>query len=260
MPLQRINLDGVVIYLSPLLASARVPHGFSARLGGVSTGPFASLNLGNPLHLEARDPPEHIAENYRRLMAACGMAGRRRHWLHQVHGGRCVVAGQTPLAGEEQADALATADAASCLSVRVADCTPVLFADRAGRRVAAAHAGWRGTVAGVALAALAALETPPADVLVAVGPAISVDAFEVGPEVLAQFDTAFTRRAEGANPDGKGFVDLQGVLVKQLTDAGVPPAQIDVTDRCTFRDEVEFFSHRRDNGLTGRMAALIGPA
>jgi len=269
-PLERVADPGKpTFYRSPRLTRAAVPHGFSTRVGGVSGGPFASLNLGNPNGATEQDTPDNIAENYARLHAAIGVAGRARAYVHQVHGCGVEVArpGQ-PFDVDRRADAVATDDPSAVAAVRVADCVPVLLATSDGRAVAAVHAGWRGLVAGVVLRGAHAVrglaKDPSTPLLAAVGPAISFDAFEVGPEVAAEFEQAFGGDAAGLlkpsrNP-GKAMVDLRGAIVIQLRSLGMDAGAIDVSDRCTFRDEAEFFSHRRDDGVTGRMAALIGPA
>jgi YfiH family protein len=262
--LERVTFsNGVVAYVSPLLRGAGVPHAFSTRIGGVSDGPFASLNLGNPSGCPQQDESDNIAENYRRLHAAIGCGGRRRVFVHQVHGA-CVVdpaiasATDTIHGGQEigRADAIVSDDASLILSVRTADCVPVLLASDNGCCVAAVHAGWRGVVANVVPAAVARFEDPRR-VLATIGPSIGFDAFEVGAEVLAAFDgfpghQAFVRRRD----DGKGNVDLRRAIERQLQDVGV--IRIDSTDRCTVTHSDEFFSHRREAGVTGRMAALIG--
>lgn len=266
MLIRQIDDDGVVIYVSPLLRAAGVPHAFSTRLGGVSPAPFDSLNLGNPNGSVIQDRRENIRENYRRLQRAAGCGERQRLWLHQVHGGRVVRV--TRGAGHDndtKADALVSDDAERVLSVRVADCVPVLLSSEDGRVVAAVHAGWRGVVAGVANAAmkeLIAMSAMPADrVTAAIGPSIGFEAFEVGPEVLAEFGRVFAETAPmRRRDDGKGHVDLREAVRRQLLSAGVRENRIDTTDRCTFRDADEFFSHRRDNGASGRMAAIISPA
>jgi YfiH family protein len=151
-------------------------------------------------------------------------------------------------------------DPTRAIAVRAADCTPILMASRDGRTVAAAHAGWRGTVAGVVTAALREMRVDPGGVVAAIGPAISFESFEVGPEVLQQFTKAFGPEAPLRRAStGKGYVDIRECLRRQLIAAGVPENQIDTTDRCTFRDRDEFYSHRRDKGVTGRMAAMISP-
>ena len=259
---RRICDNGVTLYESPLLVAAGVPHAFSTRIGGVSDGPFASLNLGNPNGQPVQDPLPNIAENYRLLQSAIGCGHRSRWYTHQVHGA-AVLTGPASADGDcelGKADAMVSTDAAVVLSVRVADCVPVLLADRSGRRVAAVHAGWRGVIVGAVLAALRYFDDP-SNVIAAIGPSISFAAFEVGPEVLSEFERVFGRDAPLRRlVSGKGHIDLRAALAMQITGAGVPTAQIESTDRCTVRDESEFFSHRRSGGLTGRMAALIGAA
>ena len=152
------------------------------------------------------------------------------------------------------------------LSVRIADCAPVLLASDDGRVVAAVHAGWRGVVAGVTLAAMEVMQQihpsiTPSRIIAAIGPCIGWESFEVGPEVVEEFTRAFGDDAPIRMRVGeKGYVDLRDALRIQLERAGVPDDNIDTTDRCTHRDRTEFFSHRRDNGVTGRMAAIISPA
>ena len=258
------SADGVVWYAGPLLAAAGVPHGFSTRVGGVSGGPFGTMNLGNPNGVAVQDSADNLAENHARLMTATGLARRRRHWTWQVHGPAVAVVGAGAFADSCQADALVTAQPGRALSVRTADCCPVLMATADGRAVAAVHAGWRGAVAGVVAAAVAELcraaGTGPGSVVAAVGPCISIDAFEVGPEVLTAFADRF---GEGTvrrdSPGDKGHADLPEAVRRSLVAAGVSADRIDTTDRCSHRDADEFFSHRRDRGVTGRMAAVIGP-
>jgi YfiH family protein len=262
---RKICSNGVVLYNSPLLQSIGIPHAFSTRLGGISPKPFDSLNLGNPSGCAVRDPSERIRENYRLLFQAAGCVDREHAWLHQIHGGRVVTLRPgVPHDNDTKADALATADARRALSIRVADCVPVLLASDDGRYVAAVHAGWRGVIAGVARETLLEMKRSmgieASGIIAAIGPSIGFDAFEVGTEVLDEFVRVFgenapIRRCE----DDKGRVDLRTAVHRQLLEAGVLFDRIDDTDRCTHRDADEFFSHRRDNGISGRMAAIIGP-
>jgi YfiH family protein len=257
--------QGVVYYYSPLLRLAGVPHAFSTRQGGVSKSPFNSLNLGNPNGYDQQDPWENIVANYRLLQQAAGCDKQQLVRVHQVHG--CCVAQVQRAQGfsfDSQADGLLTHDPMACLSVRVADCVPVLLASEEGRWVAAVHAGWRGVVMGVVPAALEQLAkaggVSSSTVLAAIGPSISVSAFEVGDEVAQAFVDAFGEEAPVLRREGhKAHVDLRAGIEMQLHRAGVSAGRIDTTDRCTYRDEVEFFSHRRDKGITGRMAAIISP-
>jgi hypothetical protein len=250
----------IVYYASPLLEAAAVPHGFSTRLGGVSPAPFDSLNLGISRESQLKDARENILENYRRLAHAVGCAGRERCWMSQVHGADVAVARAG--GGFEcgvAADAVVCDDPARVVSVKYADCVPVILATADGRAVAAIHAGWRGVVAGVISAAVEKLRRlRDEEILAAVGPCIGFDAFEVGPEVLAAFEATFGPAAPlRRRDDGKGHVDLRGAVRWQLSAAGV--TRVDETDRCTVREATEFFSHRREGPATGRMAVLIGP-
>ena len=257
---RRTASNGVTFYASPLLERLSVPHAFSTRLGGVSARPFDSLNLGNPNGCAVQDDYEHVWENYRRLQAAAGCAGGELCHVHQVHGAAVVrVERDRGFDTSAKADALVGSDPQRVLSVRVADCVPILLAAEGGRTVAAVHAGWRGVISGAVPAALAAMGEDVARTCVAaIGPCIGGDAFEVGHEVLAEFvrvfgdDAPITRRV-----GDKGHVDLREAVRLQLIRAGVPQERIDTTDRCTYRDAGEFFSHRRENGVTGRMAAVI---
>lgn len=256
--------NGVVSYVSPLLRECGVPHAFSTRLGGVSAGPFASLNLGNPNGCPVQDEPANINTNYQRLLQAVGCASHRLLRVHQVHG-RAVVVVDNGFCNSAQADALVSRQPNAVVSVRVADCAPILIASSDGRTVAAVHAGWRGVVANVLGAAIDAMlrtdaHLRPADLVLAIGPCISLEAMEVGPEVLAEFEQAFGPGAPiRRRGDGKGHVDMRAALRLAALQAGLPSGQIDSRDLCTHLREDEFFSHRREGGVTGRMAALIAP-
>jgi hypothetical protein len=254
--------NGIVVYHSPLLAAADVRHVFSTRLGGISPVPFDSMNLGNPSGCPIQDDYERIWENYRLLQETAGLPHRDKpHRVHQVHG-RVVLRARAgePFDCSAKADAIVSDDPTSVLSVRVADCVPILLATEDGRAVAAVHAGWRGVVAGVVTAALSEMSNAPQRCIAAIGPCIDMEAFEVGHEVLAEFERCFGKQAVcRRRDDGKGRVDLREAVRLQLVAAGVRADQIDSTDACTFSNADEFFSHRRENGATGRMAALIVP-
>ena len=264
---RQTSAEGVVYYVSPIFSAAGVRHAFSTRLGGISAAPFDSLNLGNPFGCDASDPTDNIRANEQRLLRAAGAGGREFCRVHQVHG-RAVARARSGESFDfhEKADAIVSDDPTRALSVRVADCVPVLLARGDGRVVAAVHAGWRGVVAGVVPAAIEAISAVtghlPAvtgDLLAAIGPSISGEAFEVGPEVLDIFAGLFDGAAICRRlPQGKALIDLRQVIYLQLVGKGLQACHIDTTDRCTYRDVDEFFSHRRDNGVTGRMAAVIG--
>jgi YfiH family protein len=259
MLIRHLLSNNCVVYLSPLLQQLGVRHAFSTRLGGTSPAPFDSMNLGNPNGCSLQDTYDRIWENYRLLQTAVGLSGEPPCRVHQVHGDEVV----RTMRGERfdnnaKADAIVSDDSSRVISVRVADCVPVLLAGKEGRTVAAVHAGWRGVVAGVVPAALQEMHVNPSECVAAIGPCISAENFEVGEEVLAEFSRAFGDRAPiSRRKNGKGHVDLREAIRLQLLDAGLLLQQIDTTDRCTYRDADEFFSHRRENGTTGRMAAII---
>jgi YfiH family protein len=256
--------NGVVTYQSPLLQSIGVVHGFSTRIGGISRPPFDSLNLQLPARHD--DPTEKtcIMENFRRLRTALNVQRLARVQVNQVHG--CAVwvppADERAYATAPEADAIASDQPDKLVTIRVADCVPVLLASADGRVVAAVHAGWRGMVAGVieqaARTMLERWSLSPSDLIAAVGPCIGPEHFEVGPEVAAEFErTNLTEAIRPGDSGGNPHVDLPRSTVTQLARVGVSTDRIDTTDRCTFRDGDEFFSHRRDRGVTGRMAAII---
>jgi YfiH family protein len=257
--LQRFTAtNGVVTYQSDLLRQAGVVHAFSTRLGGSSEGPYASMNLAHPPGDSVADPASAL--NYDRLKAALGLTDHELVWCHQVHG--CTAA--TVSSGTQnqlEADALLTDRPTVLLSIRVADCVPILLAGEDGRAVAAVHAGWRGVVAGVVPRTIAEMRArfgiDPQRTLAAIGPCIRDAHFEVGPEVAAEFRRVDLAGAvvEAAYP--KPHIDLVGAVTQQLHRAGIDATRIDQTDRCTYRDADEFFSHRRGKGVTGRMAAVI---
>jgi YfiH family protein len=249
-----VHDNGVVTYQSPLLRGAGVVHGFSTRLGGVSRGAYASLNLGPLAKDDATDFNTSIAENYRRLRRALGVDRLPRVECRQVHGGEVWRAGETLVRPEDApcADAIVCDVPGRLVVIRTADCVPILLATRDGRTVAAVHAGWRGVVAQVVSHTIAAT---PGDLVAAIGPCISAAHFEVGDEVAEAFAAAGLAETVVRGAAAKPHIDLQRAVRVQLQRSGV--TAIDAADLCTFRDADEFFSHRRDAGVTGRMAAVV---
>ena len=233
-------------------APANVRTLITTRRGGVSRGVYASLNLGD----HVSDDPLAVEKN-RALVSH--RIGARPLWLKQVHGTHVVEADNCLEAdpnGAPEADASFTHRTGVACAVMTADCLPVLFCDRAGTVVGAAHAGWRGLLDGVLEATMGAMGVPENELMAYLGPAIGPQAFEVGDEVRAAF-VAWSRNAEDAfhpgNP-GKWLANLYLLARQRLSARGV--AQIDGGDCCTVTDAERFFSYRRD-GQTGRMASLI---
>ncbi|MFV3330718.1 peptidoglycan editing factor PgeF [Pseudomonas sp. NY15437] len=228
-------------------APANVRACVTTRAGGVSAPPFDSFNLGD----HVGDKPAAVAENRRRLTEALGC---RPAWLSQVHGIDVVQADPASVA---TADASWSATPGVACTIMTADCLPALFCDRAGTRVGAAHAGWRGLAGGVLEATVDALGVAPAELLVWLGPSIGPQAFEVGPEVREAFlaDHAEAERAfvPSANA-GKYMADIYALARIRLAAKGV--TAVYGGDFCTFSDTERFYSYRRSS-RTGRLASLI---
>lgn len=233
-----------------------VTHGFSTRLGGVSEGRYASLNLGG----RWGDVPDHVDENLRRVAAMASYDPGQLVRVRQVHGAAVLAAHE--VSADSEADALWTGrdlpGADRVVAVMTADCVPILICDRGATVVAAAHSGWRGTVANIAGQTVEILRTRggarPADLLAAIGPCIEVAAFEVGEEVAAEFDERFVDRSHGERP----HVDLVACVRAQLEAAGIPAAQIERVGGCTHTDPKLYFSYRRDGAGIGQHLSLIG--
>ena len=265
--LQRIcHENGVVTYQSPRLGETGAVHAFSTRRGGRSEGPYASLNLATLEKSDKTDANTDVAENFRRLRAALDCAQHVRVEVKQVHGAAVWVPPAKPIKPHEapEADAIVTDRPGKLLTVRVADCVPVLLASADGSVVAAVHAGWRGLVAGVVGEAIGVMRErfgiEAGSMRAAIGPAIGVGHFEVGEDVAEAFIKADLGRAVDRTLGAKPHVSLADAAVMQLLDAGLRAEGIDGSDCCTYRDADEFFSHRRDEGVTGRMAAVIATA
>ena len=230
-------------------APQRVRAFVTTRTGGVSTGEYASMNLG----LSSGDVAENVARN--RAIVRRVLPGDPT-WLAQVHG--VDVADLDAASGPERprADAAVTATPGRVAVVLTADCMPLFFCDKAGRRVAVAHAGWRGMSAGVIESAVRAVAADPADVLAWMGPAIGPEAFEVGPEVKEAFERDDPAASDGFAPGrpGKHMADLYALARRRLAGAGV--REVGGGNFCTFNDRARFFSYRRVQ-QSGRMGAFI---
>lgn len=231
-------------------APANVRAAFTTREGGVSSGAHAGLNLGR----NCGDEAAAVIEN-RRLLAERLQLPAEPQWLRQVHGIRVL---ELPLASlEPEADGVWTDQAGQVCAVQSADCLAVLFCDREGTVVSAAHAGWRGLVAGMLEATVAALPVSPDRLLAWIGPAIGPEAFEVGAEVPAAFiavDPAAASCFRPAAQPGKYLGDLFALARQRLARAGVQA--VHGGGISTHADPGRFYSFRRD-GVCGRMAALI---
>lgn len=237
------------------------PPGLTAftttRIGGRSNGAYGQLNLGH----HVGDDPGHVASN-RALVQSLLPSDSQISWLDQVHGTTVVEAGQPEV--YPQADACWTDRPGRACAVLTADCLPVLFCDSRGGTIAAAHAGWRGLLAGVLESTVQAMPAVPVDILAWLGPAIGPARFEVGAEVREAFlsQTASPELVDAvaacfvpvANSPTKFLADLYGLARIRLRGAGL--TGIFGGNHCTHSDPDRFYSYRRD-GQSGRMASVI---
>lgn len=246
---------------SELLNRSGFRHAFFTRQGGVSEGTFASLNFS----VAVGDETEHVSENLRRAGQALAIDSERIYFLSQVHGREVALAD-----GAESRDAFLRREGDVVVSdlpslacaVRSADCVPVLLGDRVSGAAAAVHAGWRG-VAGHAVAAgvehLRALAGGSADLIAAIGPHISLDAFEVSEDVAELLRAASPDSGVVDRSRTRPHVDLRRVVRAQLLAHGLHASSIDDVPGCTVRDEALFFSFRRDGKRSGRLLSAIVP-
>ena len=216
---------------------------------GVSSAPYASLNLGD----HVGDDHAAVAENRQRLRAAAGLPSEPA-WLNQVHGAN--------VADLDASDPLGAADAAvarrsgAVCAILTADCLPIAFSTESGDRIAAAHGGWRGLVAGVIPSTVRSMGVAPERLLVWLGPAISAQHFEVGAEVREAFLKRYAHVAEAFQPNARGrfMADLAMLARLELKALGID--RVYGGGECTYARAERYFSYRRD-GVTGRQATLI---
>jgi YfiH family protein len=231
-----------------MLALDGIRHGFFTRHGGVSGGLYASLNGG----VGSNDDRAHVAENRARMAAAVGVEPSRFLTCYQIHSPQVVVA-EAPWTPDTRprADAIVTRMRALAIGVSTADCGPVLLADPRAHVVGAAHAGWRGALAGVVEAAVDAMErlgAARAQIRAVIGPMIRQANYEVGPDLIARFaaeDPVSNRFFAPAARQNHAMFDLAGYIGSRLARAGI--RQIEDVGLCTYADAERFFSFRRSS-------------
>lgn len=230
----------------PLEVLTHIRHGFFTREGGVSRGIYASLNCG----YGSDDNRDHVSENRARVAAKLSVERDKLLTVHQIHSPNVIRVTKpwTPDTAP-QADAMVTAVPGIALGVLAADCAPVLFADKKAHIIGAAHAGWKGAFGGVLEAtvdAMVELGAERSDIAAAIGPCISKDFYEVGPEFRDRFverDPANEKWFEPSANAGRFMFDLAGYAEARLeaTDIGT----VSVLGHCTYQDQKRFFSYRR---------------
>ncbi len=267
MAFNEYSAGGVVLRSAGLLENAKgVRHGFSTRLGGVSTGVWSTMNLGTT----RGDNPECVRENYRRFCRAAGADPSRLVMSNQVHGSEVRIVTTADIRADiydpkgYTADGLITDIPGVALVVLSADCIPVLLYDPVRRVIAAVHAGWQGTARGIVLHAAEKMSgiynCRPEHILAAIGPGISECCFETHEDVpnamrgaLGAASLPFSRPLGG----GKYLVDLKGLNTLWLRKAGIFPEHIDIDGECTLCRPDKYWSHRAHRGERGSQIALI---
>jgi polyphenol oxidase len=247
---------------SPLLTGLPgLRHGFFGRRGGHSTGDFASLNVSET----AGDKPAFVTANRADILDALDLPRATAAQLTQVHSSRVVTLNDRhEAAARPEADAIVTATPGVVLGILTADCAPILLADPQAAVIAAAHAGWKGALSGIianVVEAMVRLGARPQRIIASIGPTISLDNYEVGPDFVAnllkQHRDASNRVA--APPGGREHFDLPGFVFDQLIEAGV--GKVNDLGRCTYGNPKHYFSHRRathEGKQAGRQISMIG--
>ena len=257
-----VTVQNLLLYRVRLLeAYPNITHAIFTRHGGFSLSPYQSLNLS----ISTGDDPETVRKNFGQACQAIEVRPDQTASCHQIHSARVFIvtrANQQRVMGK--GDALITAEAGIYLFMRFADCTPLLFFDPVRQAVGSAHAGWRGTMQNIAGTTVAAMNREfgcrPADIITVIGPAIGPCCYEVGPEVVAAAQETFGDISDlfvyRSRQKGHAYFNLGWANERQLMEAGVQ--KIVDTRLCTSCKTDKFFSHRAEQGRTGRLGTMIG--
>lgn len=261
--------NGVLYVSFPLLdAEAAFVHGFSTRIGGVSEGDLATMNLS----FTRGDDPERVKENYRRIAAVIGFDENRLVLTHQTHTNHVRVvteadAGKGYVRNRDYTDidGLVTNVPNLVLATFYADCVPLFFIDPVHKAIGLSHSGWRGTVSDIAAVTVKTMQkeygTRPEELLVGIGPSICQDCYEVSEDVIDEFRASCEEklwpRLYQEKGNGKYQLNLWEACRQNLLRAGVLPERIEVTDLCTCCNPQLFFSHRASKGKRGNLAGFL---
>lgn len=263
-----VYIDGKTpCYQSRLFQKYGVPHGFFTRKGGVSEGAFSSLNFAVGVG-EIRDDEAKVMQNYQLAAEFFGLNKEDICRTYQTHTSVVEIAGAGDRGRgvsippyDHGVDGLMTTEEKLLLSVRTADCVPILLCDKEKRACAAVHAGWRGTVGGIienAISKMVDAGVSRSDIIAAIGPCVGKCCYEVGEDVRSEFLAVFPESDGFFAPLGdKYMLDLVGVNELVLAGSGILPENISSASLCTKCREEEFFSHRRSGSVRGTMSAFI---
>ena len=254
---------GVPYLVYPLLEQTGiVTHGFSTRMGGVSQGPWTSMNLSST----RGDDPAAVAENKRRMAKALGVRPEDLTYTHQTHTTNVAVVKKEDRGRRfMETDGMVTDVPGICLVTFYADCVPLYFVDPVRRCIGLSHAGWRGTAGKIGKKTVELMReqygTRPSDLAAAIGPSICQDCYEVSQDVIEAFQEAFEERFWPelfyAKENGKYQLNLWRANELTLLEAGLKPERIAVTDLCTCCNPALLFSHRASHGKRGNLGAFL---
>lgn len=226
---------------------------FSTRYGGVSTGGYASQNMG----LNTGETRQIVLDNRRRFFSEASIQEKQIAYCDQIHSANICIAANAGI--YRDSDGLITNAKNLFLAVQTADCFPVFLYSPQDQIVSIIHAGWRGAKAGIIFIAcdtlLNRLDIPPENLFAAIGPGIRKECFEVGTDVSGNFPDQFVQAHN--NPE-KRYLDLAGFIRNTLIQKGIPVGQVEDQEICTVCDRDRFYSYRRDKQKSGRMMGIIG--
>lgn len=259
--MQRIDSTIAPIYYQfDMWRNAPFQHGVFTRHGGVSAAPYGTLNIGSTVG----DDIQAVRQNHQRIYDVLNVKAENACSVWQVHGADTVIATAPPQGRKwiNRADGLVTNLKGYPLLMRYADCVPILYFDPMHEVIGIAHAGWRGTLAGAQTSVIETMQSAfgsqPADIQVGIGPSIGPDNFQVGEEVVAAFQERFgdlDGLMKRSPDDGTAYINLWEANRRILAEAGVQ--HIEIAEICTYAATDDFFSHRAENGKTGRFGAVI---
>ncbi len=269
----QIDMTSEVPYLSfPVLSQIPfIRHGFSTRLGGVSSGIFSSMNFGTDTSPN-QDEPGNILENYRRITNSIGVELESLVISRQVHKTNIRIVDEKDCGkgilyptDYQEIDGLITNRQNITLVTKYADCVPLYFVDPTKKVIGLTHSGWRGTVKKIGKITVEEMKNHfgcnPADIIAVVGPSICVDCFEIGEEVAEEFKSAFPDNWKNEilfdKENGKSLCDLWAANRTVLNEAGLIPKNIHISGVCTCCNSELLFSHRKTGGKRGSLAAFL---
>lgn len=268
-PIELKESNGVYYFQFPLLEkSGIVMHGFSTKIGGVSKGVYAQMNLG----VSRGDDPEAVLENYRRIANVLHMPWERMVLSHQTHTTNIRVvtekdagAGLVKKRDYENVDGLITNIPNLPLVTFYADCVPLYFVDPVHRAIGLSHSGWRGTVNRMGQCTVEAMKAEyhsrPEDIFACIGPSICSECYEIGEEVAQEFEKAFlpaqNEQILKQKPDGKYLLNLWKANEIILLEAGIKKEHLAITDVCTKCNPDLLYSHRVMGNQRGNLAAFL---